>query len=69
MVPPLPDEAALQAVGGFDRIPVLARVPLLLPMACEYSHMISGWRCRPDRAWATIAEMGGYIGQVMSLMC
>ena len=30
--------------------------------------MISGWRCLPDRAWATIAEIGGYIGQVMSLM-
>ena len=44
-----------------------ASVPLLLPMACEYSHMTSGWRCRPDLAWATIAEMGGYIGQTKSL--
>ena len=44
-----------------------ASVPLLLPIACEYSHMISGWRCLPDRAWATIHCTGGYIGQVMSL--
>ena len=27
-----------------------ASVPLLLPMACEYSHMINGCRCRPDLA-------------------
>ena len=65
--PPLPDEAALQAVGGLDRCQYSASVPLLLPMACEYSHMISGWCCRPDPAWATSDEMGGYIGQVMSL--
>ena len=44
-----------------------ASVPLLLPIACEYSHMISGWRCRPDRACATIAAIVGYIGQVRSL--
>ena len=43
-----------------------ARVPFELPIAWEYSHMISGWRCRPDRACSTIAEMGGYIGQVRS---
>ena len=36
-------------------------------MACEYSHMIRGCRCRPDRACATIASIGGYIGQVRSL--
>ena len=30
--------------------------------------MISGWRWRPDRAWSTIAEIGGYIGQVRSLI-
>ena len=29
-----------------------ARVPLLLPIACEYSHRISGWRWRPDRGVA-----------------
>ncbi len=28
--------------------------------------MISGWRWSPDRACSTIAEMGGYIGQVRS---
>ena len=44
-----------------------ARVPLLLPMACEYSHMIRGWRWRPERACATMASMGGYIGQAMSV--
>ena len=44
-----------------------ARVPLLLPMACEYSHMISGLVCRPEVAWATIAEIGGYIGQTRSV--
>ena len=33
-----------------------ASVPLLLPIACEYSHMISGCRCSPERAWATIAD-------------
>ena len=44
-----------------------ARVPLLLPMACENSHMMSGCRWRPDRAWAMIASMEGYIGQAMSL--
>ena len=44
-----------------------ASVPLLLPIACEYSHMISGWRWSPERAWSTIAAIGGYIGQVRSL--
>ncbi len=44
-----------------------ASVPLLLPIAWLNSHMISGWRCSPDRAWSTIAEIGGYIGQVRSL--
>ena len=44
-----------------------ASVPLLLPIAWENSHMISGWRWVPERACATIAEIGGYIGQVMSL--
>ncbi len=44
-----------------------ARVPLLLPIAWEYSHMMSGRRWSPDRAWATIASIGGYIGQVMSV--
>ena len=32
-----------------------ARVPLLLPIAWEYSHMIRGWRWVPFVAWATIA--------------
>ena len=45
-----------------------ASVPLLLPIAWLNSHMISGCRWRPDRAWPTIAEIGGYIGQVRSLM-
>ena len=27
-----------------------ASVPLLLPMACEYSHRMSGWRWSPERA-------------------
>ena len=44
-----------------------ASVPLLLPIACEYSHMMNGYRWRPERACATIAEMGGYMGQAMSL--
>ena len=44
-----------------------ASVPLLLPIACEYSHMISGWRWRPEAACPTIAAIGGYIGQVTSL--
>ena len=44
-----------------------ASVPLLLPIACEYSHITSGWRCRPERACATIASIGGYIGQTRSL--
>ena len=39
-----------------------ASVPLLLPIAWLNSHMISGCRCAPDRAWATIAAIGGYIG-------
>ena len=30
-----------------------ASVPLLLPMACEYSHRISGRVCRPERACST----------------
>src|SRR5438093_463555 len=42
-----------------------ASVPLLLPIACEYSHMMSGCRWLPDRAWATIDEMAGYIGRVV----
>ncbi len=44
-----------------------ASVPLLLPIACENSHMISGWRCWPPCAWATIAGIGGYIGHRRSL--
>ena len=43
-----------------------ASVPLLLPMAWEYSHMISGWRCFPEAAWAASEAIGGYIGQVRS---
>src|SRR5579864_118965 len=43
------------------------RHPLLLPIACEYSHIISGWRWLPERSCSAIAEMRGYIGQVMSL--
>ena len=44
-----------------------ASVPLLLPIACEYSHMISGFRWSPERAWSTIAPISGYIGHRMSL--
>ena len=44
-----------------------ASVPLPLPIACEYSHMISGQRWRPERACSTIAPISGYIGQRMSL--
>ncbi len=44
-----------------------ARVPLLLPIAWLNSHMISGCRCAPDAACATIASIGGYIGHAMSL--
>ena len=44
-----------------------ASVPLLLPMACEYSHRMSGRCCVPDSAWSTIDPMGGYIGQMMSV--
>jgi len=43
-----------------------ASVPLLLPIAWENSHMISGRFWRPERAWATIASIAGYIGQTMS---
>ena len=45
-----------------------ASVPLLLPIAWLNSHMISGWRWSPDRAWSTIDAIDGYIGQVRSLM-
>ena len=44
-----------------------ASVPLLFPMACENSHMMSGWRWWPDVACPTIAQSGGYMGQVRSL--
>ena len=44
-----------------------ARLPLLLPIAWEYSHWMSGCRCFPERACATIASIVAYIGQVMSL--
>ncbi len=35
-----------------------ASVPLELPIACEYSHMISGWRWSPDVACSTMAAKG-----------
>ena len=44
-----------------------ASVPLLLPIACEYSHMISGWSWVPFVAWSTIEAIVGYIGHVMSV--
>ena len=44
-----------------------ASVPLELPIACEYSHMISGRRCGPFVACATSAPIAGYMGQVMSV--
>ena len=44
-----------------------ASVPLLLPIAWEYSHMISGCRCVPFVAWSTIEAIVGYIGDVKSL--
>ncbi len=44
-----------------------ARVPLLLPMACEYSHMMSGRSRRPEVANSTMALMAGYIGQTRSV--
>ena len=44
-----------------------ASVPLLLPMACEYSHMMSGRVSRPERANSTMALMAGYMGQTMSV--
>lgn len=43
-----------------------ASVPLLFPMACEYSHWMSGLVCSPDRACATQSSMGAYMGQAMS---
>ena len=44
-----------------------ARVPLLLPIACEYSHIINGRSCFPDFAYAITAPIAGYIGQIMSV--
>jgi len=44
-----------------------ASVPLLLPIAWEYSHRISGRTCASERVWATIASIVGYIGQARSL--
>ena len=44
-----------------------ARVPLLLPMAWEYSHMMSGRSRRPEVANSTMALMAGYIGQTRSV--
>ncbi len=43
-----------------------ASVPLLLPMACEYSHWMSGLVCSPERACATQSSSGAYIGHAMS---
>ncbi len=43
-----------------------ARVPLLLPIACEYSHWINGLVCSPDSACATQSSSGAYIGHAMS---
>ncbi|CAM5591626.1 hypothetical protein SCANM63S_07264 [Streptomyces canarius] len=43
-----------------------ASVPLLLPIACEYSHWISGLVCCPDSAWARHSSSGAYMGQAMS---
>jgi hypothetical protein len=44
-----------------------ASVPLLLPIACEYSQRMRGLVCWPDEACATISSMDEYIGQTMSL--
>ena len=55
VVPPLPDESALQPRGRLDRVPVVGQRPVELPIACEYSHMISGCRWSPDRACSTMA--------------
>ena len=44
-----------------------ARVPLLLPIAWLNSHITSGCRCAPERAWATSEAIGGYIGHSRSL--
>lgn len=43
-----------------------ASVPLLLPMACEYSHWMSGLVCFPESAWARQSSSDAYIGQAMS---
>ncbi len=43
-----------------------ASVPLLLPMACEYSHWMSGLVWVPDMACARHSWSGAYIGQAMS---
>ncbi len=43
-----------------------ASVPLLLPIACEYSHWMSGLVCVPDMACAMHSGSGAYIGQAMS---
>ena len=67
VVAPLPDEPALEPGCRLDRVPVLAERAMLLPIAWAYSHMISGCRCAGGPACATIAEIGGYIGQVTSL--
>ena len=67
VVAPLPDEPALEPVVDSIASQYSASVPLLLPIAWLNSHMISGWRCAPERAWATSAAIGGYIGQMRSL--
>ncbi len=43
------------------------RQPLLLPIACEYSHKISGRQSRVVRAHSTISETAEYIGQTRSV--